>query len=245
MVSLCILSGSTNDYSCFMLKVSDPGNEVSFASPYLFNFAGRQDLAVSTSRNIARTKFKHTDDGLPGNSDSGAMQSWLLWNMIGLYPLTGQTTFLIHSPWFEHLSIDLGGGKELVVSSTGGDKDSSIYVRSLKVNGRDWKKNYLDWDDVFAEGGTMVFELSSKPNNGWFSGTKLTSPASQGNIKTDEPGLAQQGPDDPSTLYPLWLLMIPIVIGCALGWWNAQRSRWKTKEGFWSWKRSSDKIVEL
>src|SRR6266536_1399319 len=158
LVSLCILSGSTNDYSCFMLKVSDPGNEVSFASPYLFNFAGRQDLAVSTSRNIAKT------------------------------------TFLIHSPWFEHLSIDLGGGKELVVSSTGGDKDSSIYVRSLKVNGRDWKKNYLDWDDVFAEGGTMVFELSSKPNNGWFSGTKLTSPASQGNIKTDEPGLAQQAP---------------------------------------------------
>jgi hypothetical protein len=45
--------------------------------------------------------------GLPGNSDAGAMQTWLLCNMTGLYPVTGQTTFLIHPPWFESLTIGL------------------------------------------------------------------------------------------------------------------------------------------
>lgn len=107
------------------------------------------------------------------------MQSWLLWNMIGLYPITGQTTFLIHSPWFEHLKIDLGNGKNLVINSTGGDKDTSIHVQSLKVNGQDWNKLWLTWDDIFANGGTMNFVLGPNPNLSWFDAEDLTpSPAS-------------------------------------------------------------------
>ena len=110
------------------------GNEPSFASPYLFNFAGRQDLSVRRSRYIAKTYYAAQPDGLPGNSDAGAMQTWLLWNTIGLYPLTGQTTFLITSPWFS-MNIDLGKDKTLNITSTGGNSDTAYYVQSLKVNG--------------------------------------------------------------------------------------------------------------
>lgn len=93
--------------------------------------------------------------------------------------MTGQTTFLIHSPWFEHLKINLGGGKELVVNSTGGDKDTSIHVQSLKVNGQDWRKSWLAWDDIFARGGTMNFVLGPDPNDAWFDNEDLPpSPAS-------------------------------------------------------------------
>jgi Glycosyl hydrolase family 92 len=107
------------------------------------------------------------------------MQSWLLWNMIGLFPIPAQTTFLIHSPWFEHLSIDLGSGKTLVVNSTGGNKDTAIHVQSLKVNGQEWRKTWLTWDDVFAEGGTMEFVLGPEPISEWFDAADLPpSPAS-------------------------------------------------------------------
>jgi Glycosyl hydrolase family 92 len=107
------------------------------------------------------------------------MQSWLLWNMIGLFPLPAQTTFLIHSPWFEHLRIDLGSGKTLVINSAGGDKDTAIHVQSLKVNGQDWRRSWLTWGDVFAEGGVMEFELGPNPNSGWFEAENLPpSPAS-------------------------------------------------------------------
>jgi putative alpha-1,2-mannosidase len=116
---------------------------------------------------------------LPGNSDAGALQTWQIWNMIGLYPITGQTTFLINSPWFEHLKIDLGGGKALVVNSTGGDKDTAIHVQSLQVNGQGWTKSWLTWDDIFANGGTMVFKLGPKPNSQWFDTADVPpSPAS-------------------------------------------------------------------
>lgn len=100
--------------------------------------------------------------------------------MIGLYPVTGQTTFLIHSPWFESMTIDLGEGKNLKITSTGGDGngDTNYYVQSLKVNGKRWKKSWLTWDDVFAHGGTMEFVLGAEAKQ-WATGALPPSPASE------------------------------------------------------------------
>ncbi|KAL4734498.1 glycosyl hydrolase family 92-domain-containing protein [Aspergillus similis] len=159
--------------------IFDPTNEPMFNIPYLYNYINRQDLSVAQSRSIAKSYYNTGVNGLPGNSDAGAMQTWLLWNMIGLYPITGQTTFLIHSPWFESLTIDLGDGKTLEVTTAGGDGtgDENIYVQRLKVNGKNWRKNWLEWDDVFAEGGTLEFELGAEPSD-WFTGKVPPSPAS-------------------------------------------------------------------
>ncbi|KAJ5279693.1 hypothetical protein N7478_005065 [Penicillium angulare] len=159
--------------------IFDPTNEPMFNIPYLYNYVGRQDLAVLRSRKVAKEDYTTGVSGLPGNSDAGAMQTWLLWNMIGLYPITGQTTFLIHSPWFESMTIDLGSDKNLKITSTGGDGngDTDIYVQSLKVNGKSWKKNWLTWDDIFAQGGTLEFELGPTAVN-WTTSELPPSPAS-------------------------------------------------------------------
>lgn len=151
-----------------------------FNLPYLYNYVDRQDLSVSRARQVAKGDYHTGKSGLPGNSDAGAMQTWLLWNMIGLYPITGQTTFLIHSPWFESMTIDLGAGKTLEILSTGGDGngDNDYYVQSLKVNGKKWEKNWLTWDDIFAQGGRLEFELGPTAVN-WTSGVLPPSPASE------------------------------------------------------------------
>ncbi|KAL7628100.1 hypothetical protein AAE478_002297 [Parahypoxylon ruwenzoriense] len=169
--------GVSSGNSQFNHTLFNPGNEPSFTSPYLFNFAGRQDLSVKHSRFVARSYYAPVPGGLPGNSDAGAMESWLLWSMIGLYPMTGQTTFLVGSPWFSDLTIDLGGGKKLAITATGGS-DDAYYVQSLKVNGKSWDKAWLTWEDVFANGGTLDFELGSKPAN-WATGPTPPSPATE------------------------------------------------------------------
>jgi putative alpha-1,2-mannosidase len=97
--------------------------------------------------------------------------------MIGLYPITGQTTFLILSPWFPELTIDLGAGKKLKITTTGGDKDTAFYVQSLKVNGRQWDKAWVTWEDVFANGGTMDFVVGREKVD-WATGDLPPSPAS-------------------------------------------------------------------
>lgn len=81
--------------------------------------------------------------------------------MIGLYPMTSTTTFLIGSPWFSDLTIDIGNSKKVVIKSTGGS-DIAYYVQKLKLNGKLWNKNWLTWDDLFANGGTLEFVLGSK-----------------------------------------------------------------------------------
>lgn len=168
--------GMINDNFEFDQTIFNPGNEPSFGTPYLYNFVGRQDLSVLRSRFVAKTYYHPTPNGLPGNSDAGAMESWLLWNMIGMYPLTGQTTFLIGSPWFEELTIHLEGDKKLNITSTGGS-DTSFYVQSLKVNGKEWDKSWVAWDDIFADGGSLAFELGPEPKD-WATGPLPPTPAS-------------------------------------------------------------------
>ena len=100
--------------------------------------------------------------------------------MIGLYPLTGQTTFLVLSPWFPQLSLDLGNGNKIIITTTfsdGGDRNSAPYVQSLKVNGKTWDKAWVTWEDVFEKGGTMEYVMGTSPSR-WATGELPPSPAS-------------------------------------------------------------------
>ncbi|KAI9645373.1 hypothetical protein NHQ30_006111 [Ciborinia camelliae] len=162
--------------SGFNNTIFNPGNEPSFTTPYLYNYVGRQDLSVMQSRYIAKSYYSATPGGLPGNSDAGAMESWLIWNILGLYPMVGQTTFLIGSPWFANTTISLGSGKTLAMTTVNGS-EFSFYVQSLKVNGKPWNQAWLTWNDVFANGGTMDFVLGTQPAN-WTTGPAPPSPAS-------------------------------------------------------------------
>ncbi|TDZ51832.1 putative secreted glycosidase [Colletotrichum trifolii] len=181
--------GAYSGNGAFGNTIFNPGNEPSFGTPFLYNFVNKQHLTVQRSRFVAESYYKPTPGGLPGNSDAGAMESWLLWNMIGLYPLTGQTTFLVGSPWFSDLRIALGGGKKLSVTSTGGTEEA-FYVQSLRVNGEEWNKSWVTWNDIFAEGGKLEFELGPEPKD-WATGELPPSPAS----KEHEPpaALREQG----------------------------------------------------
>lgn len=143
---------------------------------------------MQQSRRVAKTNYNAGLGGIPGASDAGAMQSWILWNMIGLYPITGQTTFLIGSPWFDQMVIQTPSGKPLTITSTGGNSDTAFYVQSLQVNGKPWTQNWLTWNDIFDNGGAMDFVLGPNPTN-WDTGALPPSPATgkQGAMDTGTP----------------------------------------------------------
>ncbi|KAA8576188.1 hypothetical protein MFRU_009g01220 [Monilinia fructicola] len=171
--------------------IFDGTNEVTFNVPYLYNFINNQSRSTYQSRKVAKT-YTLAPNGLPGNSDAGAMQTWLIWNMLGLYPITATPNFLITSPWFESTTINLGprgssgyGSKTLKITSTGGDGngDTNYYVQSLKVNGKDWDKNWVEWSDIFEEGGTMEFVLGGEPSGWDEGGERVPSPATE--VHTD------------------------------------------------------------
>jgi hypothetical protein len=60
----------------------NPTDEPGFLSPVLYNWAGRPDLSNDRVRSIIAEQYGTGRDGLPGNDDSGAISSWLLFHMM-------------------------------------------------------------------------------------------------------------------------------------------------------------------
>ncbi|KAF3035689.1 hypothetical protein E8E12_005866 [Didymella heteroderae] len=138
------------------------GNEPDFATPYLYNYLNKQWKSVNQSRAQSRQYFRNTPNGMPGNSDAGALNSWLIWQMLGLYPIVTTPVYLIESPWFKDINMTINGNRTLRITAKGLNEDS-YFVQGVKINGRQWERNWFDHEDVMVEGGTIEFELGKEP----------------------------------------------------------------------------------
>ncbi|KAK6834049.1 glycosyl hydrolase [Apiospora arundinis] len=153
--------------------------------PYLYNYLNKQWKSVNQSRQLANQYFHDALYGVPGNSDAGALNSWLVWQMLGLYPVVTQPVYLLASPWFADINITVNGNRTLRIVTTssgdGGGKGpvalghSGFYVQSVKVNGQGWDQNWLLHDSVMVEGGSIEFEVGDEPVQ-WEKGDVPPSP---------------------------------------------------------------------
>jgi putative alpha-1,2-mannosidase len=133
---------------------------------------------VNQSRSLANQYFSDTIHGIPGNSDSGALNTWLVWQMIGLYPVVTQPVYLLESPWFNDINITVNRNATLRITSNGTASrlgQSEYYVQSVKINGKDWDKNWFNHEDVMVNGGTIEFSVGDKPTV-WETGDPPPSP---------------------------------------------------------------------
>ncbi|WPH01986.1 Hypothetical protein R9X50_00484000 [Acrodontium crateriforme] len=151
------------------------GNEPDFATPYEYNYLNKQWKSVRESRILANQFFHDANYGVPGNSDAGALNSWLIWQMLGLYPVVTQPVYLIESPWFSDINMTVNFNKTLRIKANGLDNADSYYVQSVKVNGEPWEKNWLEHEDIMVDGGLIEFELG-KEQKIWETGSVPPSP---------------------------------------------------------------------
>ncbi|OAA56625.1 glycoside hydrolase family 92 protein [Niveomyces insectorum RCEF 264] len=160
-------------------------------------------LRPSGSEPFGNTIFNPGNEPSFTTPDAGAMESWLLWSMLGLYPMTGQTTFLIGSPWFADLTLKLDGGGTLHITTTttttttaldNRDDDAGaaappLYVQSLALNGQPWNQSWVTYDDVFAKGARLAFVLGPAPSNWSVAGPRPPSPATEADTAAIPPPL--------------------------------------------------------
>src|SRR6202012_3197718 len=81
--------------------------------PVLYNYAGRPDKTADIVHLILEKAFMANRAGIPGNDDSGAMSSWLIFSTLGLFPIAGQDVYLISTPSIPDASLSMGNGKRL------------------------------------------------------------------------------------------------------------------------------------
>lgn len=152
----------------------DVTNEPGFLIPVLYNWALRPDKTADVITALLEKAFTDQRSGIPGNDDSGAMSSWFLFNSIGFYPNAGQPIYLIGTPSFPDVTIQVGHGKTLRIIARNLDTQHlNRYVQSATLNGQPLENNWFRHDQI-ANGGTLVLTMGSAPS-GW--GTKVPPPS--------------------------------------------------------------------
>lgn len=147
--------------------IFNPGNEPSFMTPFLYNYLPqRQHKSVQRSREVVDEYYTDGPSGIPGNDDAGSMSSWLVWNMVGLYPVAAQPLF----------SIALGDSGGVVRVVAEGLEDGP-YVQELKVNGQIWTKSWISHSELTGNGtGSLLeFQLGAEQTK-WDTGDVPPSP---------------------------------------------------------------------
>lgn len=85
----------------------------------------------------------------------------MVWNLLGLYPVVTQPVYLLLSPWFSDLSVNVSGNKTLRIRASG--LEDGPYVQSVRVNGVVWNKSWVSHQDlVDGEGGVIEFVLGNE-----------------------------------------------------------------------------------
>jgi predicted alpha-1,2-mannosidase len=138
------------------------GNEPDIHSPYLFALAGRPDLTQKWVRWIENEVYTAGADGIPGNDDGGTMSAWLVFSMLGIYPVPGTDQYVIGAPAFPHAEVKTAGG---VVTIDAPDvSDANVYVQAVTWNGAPVQKPLLHHADLRG-GGALVFTMGPKPSD--------------------------------------------------------------------------------
>lgn len=145
------------------------GNEPCHQVAYMYNYAGEPWKTAREVRRIMQNEYLDSPGGLSGNDDAGQMSAWYVFAALGFYPVCPASPYyIISSPTFKRATIRYPNGKQLTLSAPNAS-DKNIYIKSIKLNGKKYAKNYLKHSDL-VEGGEIVFEMTDRPYKKWGSG---------------------------------------------------------------------------
>lgn len=138
------------------------GNEPCHHIPYLFAMAGEAWKTQKWVHEIIDREYFTSPDGLCGNDDAGQMSAWLVFSMMGFYPVCpGTPYYILGSPSFEEITLSLENGKKFKIEAKGLTKDC-IYIQSAKLNGKPYNQFFITHDDII-NGGTLSLVMGDKP----------------------------------------------------------------------------------
>lgn len=139
------------------------GNEPSLAIPYLYNRLGAPWKTQKRVRMLLDSFFPDTLQGVPGDEDGGGMSAFVVFSMLGIYPVTpGIPTYDIGSPIFNKATIHLKNGKDFVILARNTSRNNK-YIQSIRLNGRPLNQIWFRHANI-ASGGTLEVTMGDTPN---------------------------------------------------------------------------------
>jgi len=139
-------------------------NEPVHHVPYLYNRLAEPWQTQKEVRYICDRAYSVR--GLIGDEDVGQMSAWYVLSACGIHPVCpGETRFEIASPTFDRSDISVGFNKTFSIIANN-NSPANIYIRSAKLNGKNYRKCYLDYHDIM-NGGSLELQMGDQPNKNW------------------------------------------------------------------------------
>jgi predicted alpha-1,2-mannosidase len=140
------------------------GNEPSLAIPYIYNRLGTPWKTQKRVRMLLDSFFTATVQGIPGDEDGGGLSAFVVFSMLGFYPVTpGIPVYDVGSPVFDKATIHLKNGKDFVILASQNSHENK-YVQSIRLNGKPLDQIWFRHSDI-ASGGTLELTMGDVPNN--------------------------------------------------------------------------------
>ena len=131
---------------------------------YLYNYSGVPWKAQYHVRQVMDKMYTPAPDGYCGDEDNGQTSAWYVFSALGFYPVCpGSGQYVLGSPIFPKATIHLENGKKVEISSVN-NKKKNVYVKALKVNGKNYTRNYLEIDAI-RKGMKLNFLMDNTPNS--------------------------------------------------------------------------------
>ncbi len=137
------------------------GNEPSHHILYLYTMAGQPWKTADKVRDVLKTLYSDSPDGLSGNEDVGQMSAWYILSSLGFYevePASGRYWF--GTPIFNAVEIDTEDG--IFTIKTENLSDEARYIQKVTLNGKAYTKGYLYHKDI-AKGGELILHMGKEP----------------------------------------------------------------------------------
>lgn len=153
------------------------GNEPSLHIPYIYNYVGAPWKTQKRIHQVIDSYFNDGYQGLPGDEDGGGMSAFVVFSMMGFFPVTpGIPVYAIGSPFFEKAQIELPeNGKTFSVVAKNFSEENK-YIQSARLNGQELNKPWFTHKELM-EGGTLELTMGKTPNKGWGAGEDATPPS--------------------------------------------------------------------
>lgn len=137
------------------------GNEPSFHIPYLYNYVGAPWKTQKYIHSLIDTYFIDSYLGMPGDEDGGGMSAFVVFSMMGFFPVTpGTTNYAIGSPFFEKAILHLPSGKSFIIKAKDISKENK-YIQSARLNGQPLSKPFLTHEQLMT-GGTLELQMGNR-----------------------------------------------------------------------------------
>lgn len=139
------------------------GNEPSQHIAYLYDYTNTPWKSQYYTNKIVKELYSSTPSGYSGNEDCGQMSAWYIFSALGFYPVNpANNVYCFGSPQLKNAKINLANGKTFEVITINGGNEN-IYIQSILLNGKAYKKNFITYKDIVS-GGKIEFYMGSKPN---------------------------------------------------------------------------------